>query len=115
LSGRDLPAAGALSGHANIRARAREYQDSGAFPDTTLSVLEALAFTDLLSGVTAEQRIAFARSADGDPPSTRGYDDEPDDGPNGYRPRHTASALLRAAARPGRSPAPGAKATVRSG
>jgi hypothetical protein len=32
LSGRDLPAAQALSGHANVLARARVYEVSGAFP-----------------------------------------------------------------------------------
>ena len=32
LSGRDLPAAEALAGHANVVARARHYQASGAFP-----------------------------------------------------------------------------------
>ena len=31
LSGRDLPAAEALAGHANVLARARQYQASGAF------------------------------------------------------------------------------------
>src|SRR6202011_2439035 len=32
LSGRDLPAAEALAGHANVVARAKEYEASGAFP-----------------------------------------------------------------------------------
>ncbi len=69
LSGRDLPAAEALAGHANVVARAREYQASGLFPGQTTSRLEALAYTDLLNGISARDRIAFARSAVPDPPA----------------------------------------------
>ena len=60
LSGRDLPAAQALSGHANVLARARQYEVSGAFGDMTSSTLEALAYLHLLNGVTAQDAIAFA-------------------------------------------------------
>ena len=44
-------------------ARAREYQASGAFTGESTSRLQALAYTDLLNGVGARDRIAFAASA----------------------------------------------------
>jgi hypothetical protein len=47
LSGRDLPAAQALSGHANVVARAKQYAASGAFPGQTDRALEALAYLHL--------------------------------------------------------------------
>jgi hypothetical protein len=77
LSGRDLPAAEALSGHANVVARAAEYEASGAFPGQGASRLQALAYTDLLNGVGARDRIAFARTAAEPPPGP------PDDGGTG--------------------------------
>ena len=60
LSGRDLPAAPALSGHANGVARARLYADSGAFDGQTDSALRAQAYLHLLNGVSATDAIAFA-------------------------------------------------------
>ncbi len=63
LSGRDLPAAQALAGHASVVARARDYEASGAFPGQAASALEALAYLHLLNGVTAPDAIAFARTA----------------------------------------------------
>ena len=63
LSGRDLPAAQALSGHASVLARAGQYEASGAFPGQTASSLQALAYLHLLNDVTAEDAIAFARAA----------------------------------------------------
>src|ERR1700677_683342 len=62
LSGRDLPTAEALAGHAHVLARADRHQASGAFPDHTLSALQALAYLHLLNGVTTEDAIAFART-----------------------------------------------------
>jgi len=47
VSGRDLPAAEALSGHANVLARAGLYANSGAFGGQALSSLQALAYLDL--------------------------------------------------------------------
>jgi len=76
LSGRDLPAADALAGHANVIARARQYQASGAFPGQSSSRLEATAYVDLLGGVSAAERIAFARSAGPEPPAGTGPDGE---------------------------------------
>ena len=74
LSGRDLPAAQALSGHANVTARARHYEDSGAFDGQSASALEALAYLHLLGGVTAEDAIAFARTTDTPPPDDPEHD-----------------------------------------
>jgi hypothetical protein len=79
LSGRDLPAADALAGHANVVARARQYQASGAFPGQPSSRLETIAYLDLLNGVSAQERIAFAASAAPGPPAGPGPDGE--DGP----------------------------------
>jgi Domain of unknown function (DUF222) len=79
LSGRDLPAAQALSGHANVLARAKEYEASGAFPGETAGRLEALAYLHLLNGVTAADAVAFARTADMQPPDDAGRDHDRDD------------------------------------
>src|ERR1700730_8515662 len=67
LSGRDLPAAQALAGHASVVARAGQYEASGAFPGQTTSSLQALAYLHLLNGVTAGDEIAFARAAAAEP------------------------------------------------
>ena len=86
LSGRDLPAAEALAGHANVVARAGEYEASGAFPGQSTGRLQALAYTDLLNGISAQDRIAFARTAAAQPPAGHGPDDADDgdsDGPDG--------------------------------
>ena len=85
LSGRDLPAAEALAGHANVVARAGQYQASGAFPGQSTSRLEAIAYLDLLNGVSAPERIAFAASAAAEPPAGPGPDGEGGhgDGTNG--------------------------------
>ena len=72
LSGRDLPAAQALSGHASVLARAGEYEASGAFPGQTSSSLQALAYLHLLNGVNAQDAIAFARAASAEPPDGTG-------------------------------------------
>ena len=74
LSGRDLPAAQALAGHASVVARARQYEASGAFPGQTDSSLQALAYLHLLNGVTAQDAIAFARAGAAEPPDG-GQDD----------------------------------------
>ena len=72
LSGRDLPAAEALSGHASVLARAGQYEASGAFPGQAASGLQALAYLHLLNGVTARDAIAFARTATAEPPDATG-------------------------------------------
>jgi hypothetical protein len=95
LSGRDLPAAEALSGHANVVARAREYEASGAFAGEKASRLQALAYTDLLNGISARDRIAFARAVGAEPPDDPGSGDgnggdddgaDPEDGDGGPGP-----------------------------
>ena len=75
LSGRDLPAAEALAGHANVVARADLYQASGAFGGQTAGRLQALAYLHLLNGVSAREAIAFASSAGAEPPGAPGPDD----------------------------------------
>jgi hypothetical protein len=87
LSGRDLPAAEALAGHASVVARAAQYAASGAFAGQSASLLQALAYTDLLSQVSAADRIAFARTAATAPPPGHGPDDDGDgDGGEGGGP-----------------------------
>ena len=92
LSGRDLPAAQALAGHASVVARAGQYEASGAFPGRATSSLQALAYLHLLNGVTAGDAIAFARAAAAEPPGGGPDDDGPDDdepdddGPDGGSP-----------------------------
>jgi len=80
LSGRDLPAAQALSGHASVLARAGQYEASGAFPGQAASALQALAYLHLLNGVTAQDAIAFARAATAEPPDGTKQDDGDEDG-----------------------------------
>src|SRR5690348_3139858 len=79
LSGRDLPAAQALSGHASVLARAGEYKASGAFPGQAASSLQALAYLHLLNGVTARDAIAFARAAAAEPPDDAGHEEDADE------------------------------------
>jgi hypothetical protein len=83
LSGRDLPAAQALSGHASVLDRAGQYEASGAFPGQTVSGLQALAYLHLLNGVTAQDAIAFARTAAAEPPDGAGQDEDDNEGPSG--------------------------------
>jgi hypothetical protein len=84
LSGRDLPAAQALSGHAKVVTRARQYEASGAFPGQAASGLQALAYLHLLNGVTADDAIAFARAATAQPPDA-GQDGDQEDVEAGSR------------------------------
>ncbi len=81
LSGRDLPAAEALSGHANVLARASHYEASGAFPGRSGSALQALAYLDLLNGISADERISFARATVKEPEDVSGPDPEDPDDP----------------------------------
>jgi len=84
LSGRDLPAAQALSGHASVLARAGQYEASGAFPGQAASSLQALAYLHLLNSVSAQDAIAFARAAAAEPPDSAGQDrQDEDDGNDG--------------------------------
>jgi hypothetical protein len=82
LSGRDLPAAQALAGHAHVVARARQYEASGAFPGQSAGSLQALAYLHLLNGVTARNAIVFARAATAEPPEGGHGDGRHDDAGN---------------------------------
>jgi hypothetical protein len=64
LSGRDLPPDEALAAMASVNARAKHYEDCGAFGDTRMDVLRAYAYLDLLNGVPPEARIACAEAQD---------------------------------------------------
>ncbi len=64
LSGRDLPPDEALAAMASVNARAQQYEDSGAFGGLPMDALRAYAFTDLLKGTQAEERIACAEAQD---------------------------------------------------
>lgn len=64
LSGRDLPPDEALAAMAAVNTRAQQYEDSGAFGDLPMDALRAYAFTDLLKGTPAEERIACAEAQD---------------------------------------------------
>jgi hypothetical protein len=79
LSGRDLPTAEALAGHANVLARAEQYEASGAFPDHTPGTLQALAYLHLLNNVSVQDAIAFARTSAAEPPDSDGHDQDDDE------------------------------------
>jgi Domain of unknown function (DUF222) len=66
LSGRDLLPDEALAAMAGVNVRAQQYEDSGAFGDLPMDALRAYAFTDLLKGTPAEERIACAEAQDED-------------------------------------------------
>jgi hypothetical protein len=93
LSGYDLPTDETLAAHASVCARAVEYQASGAFPGVRTDQLRAMAYLDLMNGVTAEDRIAGGPpptglgapgeyGPDDDTPGGEGPDDAQDSGPD---------------------------------
>jgi hypothetical protein len=60
LSGRDLPTDQTLAAHASVCARAREYAESGVFPEgTRMDQYRVAAYLDLLNGIAAHVRIAW--------------------------------------------------------
>src|SRR5580693_2719835 len=61
LSGRDLPTDQTLAALAHVSARARVYEESGAFPGEGMDRLRATAYLDILNGISAEDRIACGR------------------------------------------------------
>jgi hypothetical protein len=124
LTGRDLPTDETLAAHANVNARAQQYQESGAFPDARMDQLRAMAYLDLLNGVTPEARTAHAlansgvdasphtgdRPGDANPDPTDdggGPDDRgPDDGrPDDSGPGGGAGPADGQPSEPGQSPA----------
>jgi hypothetical protein len=86
LSGRDLPTDQTLAAMASVCARAREYQDSGVFPDDTrMDQFRVTAYLDLLNVITAETRIAMGQLVTVDRPA--GEERDPDSGgPDNDRP-----------------------------
>ena len=69
LSGRDLPADQTLAAFAHVNARAGVYKESGAFPEEGMDRLRATAYLDILSDISAEDRIAYGRLSPDDAPS----------------------------------------------
>jgi hypothetical protein len=65
LAAHGLPADAALAANANINQRALEYKDARIYPDARMDQLRALAFSDILNGVTAAGRIAQAQAEAG--------------------------------------------------
>ena len=89
LSGRDMPTDQTLAAHASVGARAREYAESGVFPDgTRMDQYRVAAYLDLLNRVAADVRIA-AGVLPGDRHAEGGggaADDRQGDGPDDSRP-----------------------------
>ena len=70
LSGRDLPVGETLAAYASLDARARLYQESGAFPGERLDRLRAAAYLDILNGISAADRIACGHLSSDPAPDT---------------------------------------------
>src|SRR3984957_6394459 len=84
LLGCDLPPAETLAAHAATCARARVYQDSGAFPGVLTDQFRAMAYLDLMNEVSAEARIAAGPPDVGlGAPAEAAFRDEPDPGAPG--------------------------------
>jgi hypothetical protein len=118
LSGRDLATDQTLAAYASIDARARVYRDSGAFPGERIDRLRATAFTDILSGISADERIAYGQlspddtGSDGTGPGTGHDDNGPDeargdDGTDGPGPGSDGGRPGAPCQRPGPSGEPG--------
>lgn len=97
LAGRNLPTDEALAAYASVAARTADYRASKAFPDATTDQLRAMAYLDLLNGVTAYDRIAMAQAMTAEPDRSgagkddttadgRHDDDSPPDGSSGSGP-----------------------------
>jgi hypothetical protein len=87
LAGYDLPTDETLAAHANVCARASLYKDSGVFPGVRMDQFRALAYLDILNGISAAARIAS-----GQPPAGLGAsndygpDNVPDTSPDSTSP-----------------------------
>jgi Domain of unknown function (DUF222) len=78
LSGYDLPTDETLAAHAHVCARAADYKDCGGFPGVRMDQLRAMAYLDLMNGITAEARIAAGQPAAGlGAPNEYGPDPDP--------------------------------------
>jgi hypothetical protein len=90
LAGYDLPTDEALAALASVCARAQQYKDCGVFDGVRMDQFRAMAYLDLMNGVTAEARIAA-----GQPPAGLGAPNEygPGDGdPPGESPANAGRA-----------------------
>ena len=75
LAGYDLPTDETLAAHASVCARAAQYKDSGVFPGVRMDQFRAMAYLDLMNGLTAEVRIgAGAPEAGLGAPNEYGHD-----------------------------------------
>ena len=84
LLGCDLPPAETLAAHAATCARARVYQDSGAFPGVLTDQFRAMAYLDLMNEISAEARIAEGPPKEGlGAPGEAAFRDEPEPGDPG--------------------------------
>ena len=84
LLGCDLPPAETLAAHAATCARARVYQDSGAFPGVLTDQFRAMAYLDLMNEISAEARIAEGPPKEGlGAPGESAFRDEPEPGDPG--------------------------------
>src|SRR3984957_9846224 len=84
LLGCALPPAETLAAHAATCARARVYQDSGAFPGVLTDQFRAMAYLDLMNEVSAEARIAAGPPDVGlGAPAEAAFRDEPEPGDPG--------------------------------
>ncbi len=80
LAAYGLPTDAALAANANIKTRARQYKQARICPDATMDQLRALAYVDILNGLTAEARITAARAGQPQPSPQ-------DDAPRGNSPK----------------------------
>ena len=108
LLGCDLPPAETLAAHAATCARARVYQDSGAFPGVLTDQFRAMAYLDLMNEISAEARIAEGPPKEGlGAPGESAFRDEPepgDPGPAAPRPAAARTARARSATAGARPP-----------
>jgi hypothetical protein len=100
IAGRNLPTDEALAAYASVNARTGRYKKSKAFPGASMDQLRAMAYLDLLNGITADERIASAwakaaADAKAGHPAPAGPD---------TRPAATARQPARNPGPPGRSP-----------
>jgi hypothetical protein len=80
LAGYDLPTDETLAAYANVCARAQEYKDSAAFPGVRMDQFRAMAYLDIMNGITAEARVACSQPSAGlGAPNDDGTNSDADD------------------------------------
>jgi hypothetical protein len=96
IAGRNLPTDEALAAYASVNARTAAYKKSKAFPGASMDQLRAMAYLDLLNGITADDRIASARAkAPADPASADPAPAPPDARPDPAQPDPCSSGQDR--------------------